>query len=74
MHSKQFWEWNCQKLETCWFQFLISYNSQISSKVANPVNKVIVAVLGVDKLQTILKPKLLGKTEFHLHKLAKVNF
>lgn len=43
----------------------------ISPKVANPVNRVIIAVLGYDKHQPIPKHKLLGKMEFHLHKLAK---
>lgn len=41
--------------------------------MANPVNRVIIAVLGYDKHQPIPKHKLLGKTEFHLHKLAKVS-
>ena len=50
----------------------VSILLQISPKVTNPVNKVIIAVLGYDKLQPIPKHKLLGKTEFHLHKLAKV--
>lgn len=40
--------------------------------MTSPVNKVTVAVIGFDKLQPIPKHKLLGKTEFHLHKLAKV--
>lgn len=40
--------------------------------MANPVNRVIIAVLGYDKHHPIPKHKLLGKTEFHLHKLAKV--
>lgn len=43
----------------------------IYPKATNPFNKVIIAVIGYDKLQPIPKHKLLGKTEFHLHKLAK---
>ena len=45
---------------------------QISPKITSSVNKVMIAVVGFDKLQPIPKHKLLGKTEFHLHKLAKV--
>ena len=54
-------------------QLNVDFLFQISPKVTNPVNRVIIAVLGYDKLHPIPKHKLLGKTEFHLHKLAKVH-
>lgn len=40
--------------------------------MTSSVNKVGIAIVGFDKLQPIPKHKLLGKTEFHLHKLVKV--
>ncbi|CAH3123755.1 unnamed protein product [Pocillopora meandrina] len=43
----------------------------VSPKATSLVNEVNIAVLGFDKLQPIPKHKLLGKTEFHMHKLAK---
>ncbi|KAM7426860.1 hypothetical protein ABFA07_021919 [Porites harrisoni] len=43
----------------------------ISPKVTSAANKVVITVLCFDKLQPIPKHKLLGKMEFHLHKLAK---
>lgn len=45
---------------------------EVSPKATSVVNEVNIAVLGFDKLQPIPKHKLLGKTEFHMHKLAKV--
>ncbi|XP_068715773.1 cation channel sperm-associated targeting subunit tau-like [Montipora foliosa] len=48
-----------------------NFPATIYPKATNPFNKVIIAVIGYDKLQPIPKHKLLGKTEFHLHKLAK---
>ncbi|KAJ7386779.1 hypothetical protein OS493_006805 [Desmophyllum pertusum] len=48
-----------------------NFSVTISPKVTSSVNKVTIAVLGYDKLQPIPKHKLLGKTEFHMHKLAK---
>ena len=47
---------------------------KISPKVTSAANKVVITVLCFDKLQPIPKHKLLGKMEFHLHKLAKVPF
>lgn len=46
--------------------------TEVSPKATSLVNEVNIAVLGFDKLQPIPKHKLLGKTEFHVHKLAKV--
>lgn len=46
--------------------------TEVSPKATSLVNEVNIAVLGFDKLQPIPKHKLLGKTEFHMHKLAKV--
>ncbi|XP_068718844.1 cation channel sperm-associated targeting subunit tau-like isoform X2 [Montipora capricornis] len=48
-----------------------NFPATIYPKATNPFNKVVIAVIGYDKLQPIPKHKLLGKTEFHLHKLAK---
>ena len=45
---------------------------EVSPKATSLVNEVNITVLGFDKLQPIPKHKLLGKTEFHMHKLAKV--
>lgn len=46
--------------------------TEVSPKATSLVNEVNIAVLGFDKLQPIPKHKLLGKTEFHMHKLVKV--
>ncbi|KAK2562675.1 hypothetical protein P5673_014380 [Acropora cervicornis] len=48
-----------------------NFPATISPNVTHPFNKVAMAVIGYDKLLPIPKHKLLGKVEFHLHKLAK---
>jgi len=48
-----------------------NFSLTISPKITSSINKVTFAVVGFDKLQPKTKHKLLGKTEFHLHKLAK---
>lgn len=48
-----------------------NFPATISPNVTHPFNKVVMAVIGYDKLLPIPKHKFLGKVEFHLHKLAK---
>ena len=38
----------------------------------NPLNKVVLSVVVYDKIQPKTKHRVLGKIEFHLHKLVKV--
>ncbi|PFX26895.1 hypothetical protein AWC38_SpisGene8449 [Stylophora pistillata] len=48
-----------------------NFSVTVSPKATSSVNEVNIAVLGFDRLQPIPKHKLLGKTEFHMIKLAK---